>query len=72
MITMGFLAPLVLGNAYACIHVASAPRAWPPNYRLLSNREEEEEVKGEGKEQEVEEGGVWSKHQELNSDVFIL
>ena len=29
-ITIGFLAALVLGNAYACIHVPSAPRAWPP------------------------------------------
>ena len=40
-ITIGFLAPLVLGNAYACIHVPSAPRAWPPknlyNYNRVSS-----------------------------------
>ena len=31
MITIGFLAPLVLGNTYASIHVPSASWAWPPN-----------------------------------------
>ena len=34
-ITIGFLAPLVLENAYACIQVLSAARAWPPNYPPL-------------------------------------
>lgn len=29
-------------------------------------------MKGEGEEQEVEEGGVWSKHQELNSLRFLF
>ena len=33
-ITIGFLAPLVLGNASACIRVPLAPRAWPPNRDL--------------------------------------
>ena len=34
-ITIGFLAPLVIGNANACIRVLSAPRAWPPKYRSI-------------------------------------
>ena len=34
-ITVGFLAPLILGNASACIRVPSAPRAWPPNYNRV-------------------------------------
>ena len=35
-ITIGFLAPLVLGNVYACIRVPLAPRAWPPNKNLYN------------------------------------
>ena len=39
MITIGFLAPLVLGNAYvcmlACLH--TAPRAWPPNNKVTES-----------------------------------
>ena len=37
-ITIGFLAPLVLGNVYACIRVPSAPRAWPPKNLYNYNR----------------------------------
>ena len=34
-ITIGLLAPLVLGNMSACIQVPSAPQAWPPNYKRV-------------------------------------
>ena len=37
-ITIGFLVPLVLGNAYACMCVPSAPRAWPPKNLYNYNR----------------------------------
>ena len=36
-ITIGFLAPLVLGNVYACKRVPSAPRAWPPNNNVTAH-----------------------------------